>query len=139
MPNLQVPDSQALATQIPLVERLNLEKVLRLEPVGAIATGASKYYALAAALTDHALQSITGADKTKGVILPSAPIGTVIILDNATNDDLVVYPRIGEAFNHGTACAGGNASTGSLDIAEYSTMIAVKTGPANWQAIYTAA
>lgn len=49
---------------------------------------------------------VTGADATKGAILPDIPIGTSCIIKNGTNAVLKIYPCAGSAINALTATTG---------------------------------
>jgi hypothetical protein len=73
-------------------------------PVSVAAAGSAQ--GDATALTRGALNTVSGADGTKGVILPEAVAGSRVRVYNehATNG-LKVYPASGDDINDGTANA----------------------------------
>lgn len=65
------------------------------------ATGANQD---SAAELDWGFTLVTGADNTKGVILPEAIVGgTVTVLNAVTNKTVEVYPASGETINAANA------------------------------------
>lgn len=77
-----------------------------------------------AAALYHGFNVVTGADGTKGVILPTALPGMIVYLKGVTNAILKVYPRTGAAINGLSANASLNMTTGlmpSIFIASSST------------------
>ena len=111
------------------------------EVYGAVITGFSANAADLAALgsaqgSAAAIASnvvnVTGADGTKGVILPTGAAGDIYIVYNsvATNG-LPVYPASGAAINGGTANA-------AVTIEGKTLAVFVATSATNWGAIYTA-
>jgi hypothetical protein len=109
-------------------ETLQLQGTLKLT-VGAVTANGGNL-AQAAALPYH-VNLVSGADSTKGVVLPSAAAGTVCVVHNDGAAHLVLYPNTGDDINGGTANAGVNLEGNTMAIA-----IAMDTG--TWGVIYTA-
>lgn len=59
-----------------------------------------------AALLIEGFQTVSGADGTKGVILPDAQPGAMVLIKGVTNGVLKVYPSAGAAINALTATTG---------------------------------
>lgn len=97
---------------------------------GSVAASGSSQ-ATATALT-YRNNNVTAADGTKGVILPTAAAGMIVVVYNsvATNG-LPVYPATGAAINGGSANA-------AVTIEGKTLAIFVATSTTNWGAIYTA-
>jgi hypothetical protein len=72
-------------------------------PVATVAA-AGTTQANAAAIT-AGFTYVTGADDTKGVRLPAAVAGTVVIIKVGPGADLKVYPATGDKINDATADA----------------------------------
>jgi len=85
-----------------------------------------------AASLAYTLNNVTAADGTKGVILPTATTGTVILVYNsvATNG-LPIYPATSGTINGGSANA-------AITIEGKTLAILVATDTTNWAAIFTA-
>lgn len=58
-----------------------------------------------AAALSSGFNYVTGADDTKGVRLPAAVAGTVVIIKVGPGADLKVYPASGDKINDGSADA----------------------------------
>jgi len=58
---------------------------------------------------------VTGADATKGVILPNAAVGTLIFVKNSSASALKVYPDSGAAINALTATTGAYSMAAQTD------------------------
>jgi len=85
----------------------------------------------AAALTNP-INVVTGADGTKGVVLPAAQAGLVIdVYSSTATNGLKVYPATGDDINDGSA----NAAV-TIEGKTHSRFIAVDGS--TWAAIYTA-
>lgn len=67
-------------------------------PVGADVAAAGSAQGDATALVEG-FQVVTGADGTKGVILPTAVAGAIVIIKGTTSAVLKVYPATGAAIN----------------------------------------
>ncbi|AMV23429.1 hypothetical protein VT84_03400 [Gemmata sp. SH-PL17] len=79
-------------------------------PVPRAVAAAGSTQADAAALIGGALNIVTGADATKGVLLPVAAAGDVVrVYSQAATNILKVYPRTGGAINEGAANASVSA------------------------------
>lgn len=96
-------------------------------PVTAVAaTGADNTDA--AEITGYGVVHATGANATKGVKLPAAAAGKIIILKNAdaANAVLKVYPATGDKINSGTA------TTGALSMAAKTAAMFVAIDGTDW-------
>jgi len=73
---------------------------------------------------------VTGADATKGVVLPAASAGLVVIIKNAdaANAVLKVYPASGDAINALSANA-------SYDMAAKTSMLLVAYDSTTWYTV----
>lgn len=58
-----------------------------------------------AALLSLGFNYVTGADDAKGVKLPTAAAGSVVIIKVGPGADLLVYPNTGDKINDGSANA----------------------------------
>lgn len=96
-------------------------------PVAAVAAAGSTD-ADAAAISAYGVVHATGADGTKGVKLPAASAGKVVIVKNAdaANAILKVYPATGDKINSGTA------TTGSLNMAAKTATMLVALDDTDW-------
>lgn len=65
----------------------------------ATVAAAGTNQATAAALTASTAHLVTGADDTKGVVLPAAAPGTWVIIKVGDGADLKVYPASGDKIN----------------------------------------
>lgn len=75
------------------------------EPVVAVAAAGSAQ-GDAAALTANSLNNVSGADGTKGVILPTAVAGMKVrVYSSVATNGLKIYPATGAAINGGSANA----------------------------------
>lgn len=85
-----------------------------------------------AASLAYAVNNVTAADGTKGVILPAATAGKLVYVYNsvATNG-LPIYPATGETINGGSANA-------AITIEGKTLAILVGSGAGNWGAVFTA-
>jgi len=96
-------------------------------PVAAVAaTGSDNTNA--AAITAYGVVHATAADGTKGVKLPAAAAGKVVVIKNsdAANAVLKVYPDTGDKINSGTA------TTGSLNMAAKTSTVLVAIDATDW-------
>jgi hypothetical protein len=82
----------------------------------------------AAAVTAYGVVHATGADGTKGVKLPTAAAGKVVIVKNAdaANAILKVYPGASDKINSGTA------TTGVLSMAAKTAAMFVAINDVDW-------
>jgi len=96
-------------------------------PVAAVAAAGSSNTD-AAAISAYGVVHATGADGTKGVKLPAAAAGKIVIIKNsdAANAILKVYPDTGDKINSGTA------TTGSLDMAAKTSTVLVAIDATDW-------
>ena len=96
-------------------------------PVAAVAA-AGNDNTNAAAITAYGVVHATGADGTKGVKLPAAAAGKVVIIKNsdAANAILKVYPGASDKINSGTA------TTGSLNMAAKTAAMFVAIDDVDW-------
>lgn len=96
-------------------------------PVAAVAA-AGNDATNAAAISNYGVVHATGADGTKGVKLPVAAAGKVVIIKNsdAANAVLKVYPATGDKINSGTA------TTGSLNMAAKTATMLVAIDATDW-------
>ena len=96
-------------------------------PVAAVAAAGSSNTD-AAAISAYGVVHATGADGTKGVKLPAAAAGKIVIIKNsdAANAILKVYPDTGDKINSGTA------TTGSLDMAAKTSAVLVALDATDW-------
>jgi hypothetical protein len=99
-------------------------------PVAAVAAAGSNSTD-ATAISDYGVVHATGADGTKGVKLPVAAAGKVVIVKNsdAANAILKVYPATGDKINSGTA------TTGSLNMAAKTSAVLVAIDATDWFSI----
>lgn len=83
----------------------------------------------------YLVNNVTGADGTKGVILPSNPGTTcsrfVVVYNSVATNGLLVYPPSSGTINGGTANA-------AVTIEGKTLALFFSTGATNWAAIYTA-
>jgi hypothetical protein len=68
---------------------------------------------------------VTGADATKGVILPTVTNGKFIIVVNTANAVLKIYPASGEKIQGGTANA-------NISLAAYSVFLCGYKASGDW-------
>lgn len=96
-------------------------------PVAAVAAAGSDN-TNAAAIANYGVVHATGADGTKGVKLPAAAAGKVVIVKNsdAANAVLKVYPGASDKINSGTA------TTGSLNMAAKTAAMFVAIDDVDW-------
>lgn len=96
-------------------------------PVAAVAAAGSDNTD-AAAISAYGVVHATGADGTKGVKLPAAAAGKVVIVKNsdAANAVLKVYPGASDKINSGTA------TTGSLNMAAKTAAMFVAIDDVDW-------
>ena len=96
-------------------------------PVAAVAAAGSSNTD-AADITAYGVVHATGADGTKGVKLPAAAAGKVVVVKNsdAANAVLKVYPATGDKINSGTA------TTGSLNMAAKTSTVLVAIDATDW-------
>lgn len=109
-------------------ETLLLQGTLKLTVAAVTANGGNQ--AQAAALSSGT-NLVSGADSSKGVVLPSAAAGTVVHVYNDGAAHLVLYPGVGDDINGGTANAGVNLEGSSAALC-----IAMDSG--TWAVTYTA-
>jgi hypothetical protein len=109
MAQSQVPNSQTFATQVPKTyeagEKQFTRQITQDKPrvlaVGTVAAAGSDQTD-AADLPIAPFVAVTGANGTKGVILPPAGAGLEIKMHNVANAALKVYPHSGGDVNDGT-------------------------------------
>ena len=96
-------------------------------PVAAVAA-AGNDNTNAAAITAYGVVHATGADGTKGVKLPAAAAGKVVIIKNAdaANAILKVYPGASDKINSGTA------TTGALSMAAKTAAMFIAIDDVDW-------
>ena len=96
-------------------------------PVAAVAAAGSDN-TNAAAITAYGVVHVTAANGTKGVKLPAAAAGKVVIIKNsdAANAILKVYPGASDKINSGTA------TTGSLDMAAKTAAMFIAIDDVDW-------
>ena len=70
---------------------------------------------------------VTGADATKGVVLPAVAANKVVIILNQANAVLKIYPASGEKINGGTANA-------AISVAAYSFTVLGYKAAGDWNA-----
>lgn len=99
-------------------------------PVAAVAAAGTND-TNATSISDYGVVHATGADGTKGVKLPAAAAGKVVIIKNsdAANAILKVYPATGDKINSGTA------TTGSLNMAAKTSAVLVAIDATDWFSI----
>ena len=97
-------------------------KVVARDTINSAVAAAGSTQADAASVKEG-FTRVTGADGTKGVILPAAEAGTIVRIKNATAAILKVYPASGDAINAGAANAAFSvpASTSVTLVAEDGT------------------
>ena len=78
-----------------------------------------------AAAVSYGVTKVTAADATKGVILPAAVAGRVVIIKNAANAVLKVYPATDDAINALSANA-------ALSCAAYTAPMFVALDSTTW-------
>jgi hypothetical protein len=126
-----------------VVQNLEVEKLTTsgATALGALAAGDTSLAALklsvgtvaaaganqgnAAALPAAAIVTVTAADAAKGVRLPTAEAGRVVILKNVDNAVLKIYPATGGKINV-------LADNASLDIAARTATILFATSATQW-------
>lgn len=96
-------------------------------PVAAVAAAGSDN-TNATAITAYGVVHATGADGTKGVKLPTAAAGKVVIVKNAdaANAILKVYPGASDKINSGTA------TTGALSMAAKTAAMFIAIDDVDW-------
>jgi hypothetical protein len=82
-----------------------------------------------AASLGYGFNLVTGADATKGVILPNAASGTIIFVKNSSASALKVYPDSGAAINALTA------TTGAYSMAANTTSTLIAYGTSQWYSL----
>jgi hypothetical protein len=98
---------------------------VRLPVTAVTAVGANQ--GNAAALSEG-FNVVTGADATKGVRLPTAVAGMIVIVKSVTAAVLKVYPATGGAIN-------AVAANGSLDIAASTSTMLVASSATQWYSL----
>jgi hypothetical protein len=96
-------------------------------PVAAVAAAGSTN-ADAGVVAAYGVVHATGADGTKGIKLPTAAAGKVVIVKNAdaANAILKVYPGASDKIN------GGTATTGSLSMAAKTAAMFIALDDVDW-------
>jgi len=96
-------------------------------PVATVAAAGSDN-TNAGVVADYGVVHATGADGTKGVKLPTAVAGKVVIVKNAdaANAILKVYPGASDKINSGTA------TTGALSMAAKTAAMFVAISDVDW-------
>lgn len=101
-------------------------------PAAEAVTAAGSAQGDATALVAGVLNAVSGADATKGVILPAPAAGDVVRVYNLhATAGLKVYPHSGGAINDGTANAAVTTEGKTLALFEC-------VDGTTWAAIYTA-
>lgn len=100
--------------------------VLETQDVAAVAAAGS-VQGDAAALSEG-FNVVSGADATKGVILPTAAIGKVVEVKNTAAAALKIYPATGAAIN-------AVAANGAYSITNLTTTRLVATSTTQWYSI----
>jgi len=95
-------------------------------PVAAVAA-AGNNQGTAAALSEG-LNVVSAADGTKGVILPTAVAGAVVIVKNTVDAALKIYPASGAAIN-------AVAANGSYDITNLTSTMLVASSATQWYSV----
>ncbi len=95
-------------------------------PVAAVAA-AGNNQGTAAALSEG-LNVVSAADGTKGVILPTAVAGAVVIVKNTVAAALKIYPASGAAIN-------AVAANGSYDITNLTSTMLVASSATQWYSV----
>ncbi|MES2208589.1 MAG: hypothetical protein V4515_00135 [Chloroflexota bacterium] len=90
-------------------------------------TAAGSTQADAAALSEG-FNVVTGADATKGVVLPTAVAGMRVELKSVTAAVLKIYPATGGAIN-------AIAANGALSLASLCPVVLVATSATQWYSI----
>lgn len=107
---------------------------LRRGSLSSVATvaAAGSVIANAAALTES-LTVVTGADDTKGVVLPAQPKAPTMMAVYSSNsgNGLKVYPAVNATINDGSANA-------AVTIEGRTLAIFVATNSTNWACLFTA-
>ena len=98
------------------------------------AAGAAQNEATAISATAGSLVKVTGADTTKGVILPllsTCSVGQQFVIYNSAaagvNNTLKVYPGVGDAFN--------DTDNNAVVIAGKASLICIKIDDTTWLAV----
>jgi len=98
-------------------------------PLAAAPTGSDE---TDAAQLEFGFTVVTGADGTKGVILPAANPGAWLAVYSATaTNGLKIYPASGESINGGTADV-------AITIEGKTLALFAATATGNWAAMFTA-
>ena len=82
----------------------------------------------AEAITAEGFCLVTGADATKGVKLPAAAAGKMVIIKNNANAVLKVYPASSDAIN-------AIAANGALSMAAYTSAVFVAYDATTWYTV----
>jgi hypothetical protein len=90
------------------------------------ATGSSNTNAAAVTL---GFTLVSAADGTKGVKLPTAAAGGIVIIKNGAAQILKIYPNTSDKIN------GGTATTGSLDIAASTAVMLIAYDATDWYSL----
>jgi hypothetical protein len=102
----------------------------RLRTPGSLAAAGS-VIGNAGAIVDM-VTTVTGADDTKGVVLPTPTAGQVAVIYSSTaTSGLKVYPHVGGTINDGSANA-------AVVLEGKSMGLFIATSTTNWGAIFTA-
>lgn len=80
----------------------------------------------ATAISVYGIVTVSGGDGTKGVKLPTAAAGRVVIVKNLASAVLKVYPGTSDKIN------GGTATTGSLNMASTTSAVYAAYDDENW-------
>lgn len=93
-----------------------------------VVSAAGSTYGDAAAVTTG-FTKVTGADGTKGVILPTAEAGLIVIIKNAAASTLKIYPATADRINALTI------TTGNYDIAAQTATILIAYDNLEWYSV----
>jgi hypothetical protein len=141
MAHSATPSHQTGAVQKPFVREagdrsfageVEFQKVVTLQnpvrrKVTVVASAGSVQGDAAAIPAEANFISVTGADGTKGAILPPVPAGSELVIYNAGGSALKVYPQTGGAIGAGSANA-------SVNLSSRATFRAVCLDGVNWTA-----
>ena len=113
------------ASALQAVTATTITGAIRL-PVAAVAAAGSTQ-GDAAALAEG-INVVTAADGTKGVILPTAVAGMVIIVKNTAAGALKIYPATGGAIN-------AVAANGAYSITNLTSSLLVASSTTQWYSV----
>lgn len=83
----------------------------------------------AGAIAQGGFTRVTGADATKGVILPDLEIGSIVVIKNNAAAILKIYPNAGAGINAGTV------TTGAYSLAASVVLMLIRESATVWTTI----